>query len=69
MENTDKTKLWEYIKKLQGKEIKQINLQIYDTEGELLPEEEAEREIETFWKTIYQKQDNNICEAWKEEIR
>ena len=52
------------IDKLRGK-----STILYDCDGKLLSKEEADTEIEEFWKNIYQKHENNIEEVWNSETR
>ena len=63
-------KLWQTIDKLRGKSTKaKLECKLYDCDGKLLSKEEADTEIEKFWKNIYQKHENNIEEVWNAETR
>ena len=58
------------IDKLRGKSTKaKLECKLYDCYGKLLSKEEAETEIEEFWKNICQKHEINIEEMWNAEAR
>ena len=62
--------MWEHIRKLSKNEITKTNQScIYSTEGGKLQQEEAMQKMEEFWTQIYQKHENQIDEAWNEEVR
>ena len=57
-----------YIRKLRGETIStNVEITIHDNEGKEVRGEEIEKELETYWKGIYQKQENKIPEIWTEE--
>ena len=60
-------KLWEHIKKLKGDSISQEVVKIYDENGEELKGELLSRDLECFWKTIYQRHGNDIKKIWHEK--
>ena len=64
---TSGKKLWEHVNKLRGREVRRMEEREVYKEGKKMSNEEAEREIIAFWKTIYQKEDNNIAEVWNTE--
>lgn len=68
-ENGDKTKLWDYIRKLQGKVHKKGELKLFNEHKQAISEDEAEKDIKVFWKTVYQKHENKMMELWKDETR
>lgn len=69
MNNPNRSKkLWENIKKLRGDEQKsKANIEIYNENGNRITE--IQNELETFWKTVYQKQVNDTNEIWNNEIK
>ena len=55
------------MKILRGKENKTENINIYDTQGNKLDENEEKDEIENVWKEIYQRGENKMKDVWNEE--
>ena len=52
-EEKDVKKLWEYIKKLKGKEISRKEVRIYDGNGKELNTEETGELLVNYWTGIY----------------
>ena len=60
--------LWENIDKLRNKERKSKDeIHLFDTKGNKLTEAEERESLVAFWRTVYQKHDNKIAEAWNQE--
>ena len=58
-------KMWEYIKKLKGEQVKEKGtLRLYGEDGVELERDKVEEEVKDFWGKIYRKYDNNVGEVW-----
>ena len=58
-------KIWNHVKKLQGKHSAENDeARIYTRQGTKMQGEETSKELEKEWKKIYQKQHNEVHEAW-----
>jgi len=64
-----KKKVWECIKKLQGKEIHREELRLYDNDGKVLTENDEKIQLRKVWKNVYRKSENKIEESWNEQIK
>lgn len=63
-------KLWENIDKLRRNEKRnKEEIQIYNSEGKVLNEEDARKELVMFWEKIYKKQPNNMHKEWSDEVK
>ena len=69
--STNRSKaLWKNIDKLRKKERrKNEETNLYNSEGEKLKSKEEKEELAEYWKTVYQKHENDISQVWNEEIR
>ena len=60
--------MWENIRKLKGNYCKK-ETNVYDEEGKEIEINCINKEIEIFWKSVYQKHGNNITEIWNHNSR
>jgi len=68
-EDRSRKKVWDCIKKLQGKEIKKEELRLYSESGEALQADEERQQLRRTWEDIYRKSENKIDEYWNSRIK
>ena len=62
-------KLYELIDKLRNlRKKKEREFQLYDGEGEKIPKEKTEDSVRSYWKDIYEMNENKMEEVWSEGI-
>ena len=64
--NKNKNKLWENIKKLQGKENQRKDTYVYDERGNKISNEEERKELRDTWEKVYKKEKNEVEDFWNE---
>ena len=68
-DSKDRKKLYELIDKLRNlRKKKEREFQLYDGEGEIIPKEKMEDSVRSYWKDIYEMNENKMEEAWSEGI-
>ena len=62
-------RMWKIIEKLKGSNKREQEKAIYDQNRKLLQEREAEQAMIRYWKTVYQKVENQMKHKWMEGER
>ena len=62
-------KMWKYINKLKGVDLKQKNVDICNEDCSIMMKSEMPQRMMDEWRGIYQMQGDNIEPCWEEERR
>ncbi|KAK4328188.1 hypothetical protein Pmani_001395 [Petrolisthes manimaculis] len=68
--NNQSKKMWTNINKLRKKDTaERQDIILYNEEGEVLTDDAAKQELETYWNGIYKAHENNVPHTWNQNAR